>query len=82
MGGPARLSRLDMAQQIAAAWGFSTDAIVSAPASSVQRQVKSPQDISMDSSRLEADLSMKLTAFSDALKQIQQSELSSADKRP
>jgi len=74
MGGPGRLSRLDMAETVAKVCDYSTSAIVSAPASSVQRPVKSPADISMNSSRLEAALSMKLMPFSDALKRMQQSK--------
>ena len=70
MGGPNRLSRLEMAQTVAQVCGYSTDAIIAAPTSSVQRPVRSPPDISMDSSRIEADLDMKLVAFAEAVKQM------------
>ena len=67
MGGPERLSRVDMAQKVAQAWGYSPEAIVTAPSASVNRGVASPPDISMDSSRLEALLGMSFTPFSEAL---------------
>ena len=70
MGGPDRLSRLEMAQTVAAICRYSTSAIIAAPSSSVHRPVKSPPDISMDSSRIEADLGLKLVAFRDAVKQM------------
>lgn len=70
MGGPDRLSRLEMAQSVAAVCGYSTSAIIAAPASSVQRPVRSPPDISMDSSRIEADLGLKLMAFRAAVRQM------------
>ena len=70
MGGPDRLSRLEMAQTVADICGYTSDAIIAAPSSTVQRPVRSPPDISMDSSRIEADLDMKLTAFRDAVKQM------------
>ena len=70
MGGPDRLSRLQMAETVAAVCGYPTDAITAAPASSVQRPVRSPPDISMDSSKIEAELGIKLVAFADAVKQM------------
>ncbi len=66
------MSRLDMALAVAGVCGFPTSNIVAAPASSVNRPARSPADISMDSSRLEGDLGMRLTAFPDALKQMHQ----------
>ncbi len=69
MGGPERLSRVDMARKVACAWGYSPEAIIEAPSSSVNRGVVSPADISMDSSRLEAVLGMRMTPFSAALAQ-------------
>ncbi|KAG1679980.1 hypothetical protein FOA52_007044 [Chlamydomonas sp. UWO 241] len=70
MGGPQRLSRADMACAVAAARGLPGDAIVAAPAASVQRGVASPADISMDSSRLAADTDVTPTLFADALARI------------
>lgn len=70
MGGPQRLSRADMAVQVAASRGLSTDAIISAPSSSVQRSVASPPDISMSVKRIQHDLDIKLTKFSEALQNI------------
>jgi len=67
MGGPERLSRVDMAEKVAEAWGYSGDAIISAPASSVNRGVACPADISMVSSKLESEIGFNLTSFSDAL---------------
>ncbi len=70
MGGPERLSRVDMAVKVAEAWGYSPNAIISAPSSSVNRGVASPADISMTSQKLEQELGLTLTPFSDALAQI------------
>ncbi|EIE18739.1 methionine adenosyltransferase regulatory beta subunit-related [Coccomyxa subellipsoidea C-169] len=70
MGGPERLSRVDMAAKVAEVWGYSPDAIVSAPSSSVNRGVASPADISMTSRKLETELGLRLTPFSEALQQI------------
>lgn len=66
MGGPQRLSRVDMAAAVAAARGHDPACILRAPASSVDRPVASPADISMDSSRLEEELGIKLTPFDSA----------------
>lgn len=70
MGGPERLSRVDIAVKVAEAWGYSPAAIISAPSSSVNRGVATPADISMSSQKLERDLGLSLTPFSDALAQI------------
>lgn len=53
MGGPERLSRVDMAMAVADARGYDRAAIVPAPAASVDRGVASPADISMDISALQ-----------------------------
>lgn len=55
LGGPERLSRVEMAETVAKVWGYSTAAIQVAEASSVVRDNPSPADISMDCSRLAAD---------------------------
>jgi hypothetical protein len=52
MGGPERLSRVDMAERVASAWGLDQQYIVPADSASVARNVASPPDISMDVSRL------------------------------
>ena len=52
MGGPQRMSRVDMAETVAAVCGLSHEAIVPAPAASVNRGVASPADISMNSGLL------------------------------
>ena len=74
VGGPHRLSRLDMARQVAEVWGLSSEVIVPAPCSSVQRPVRSPADISMDSSRLEEELGVQMTSFREALRQMHESD--------
>ena len=65
MGGPERLSRVEMAQQLAANLGVDgSGVIVPAPAASVSRPVTSPPDISMDSARLLAAFpELRLTKF-------------------
>ena len=70
VGGPQRLSRLDMARQVAEVWGLPPDGIVPAPCSSTQRPVRSPADISMDSSRLEVEVGVQMTSFREALRQM------------
>ena len=81
VGGPHRLSRLDMARQVAEVWGLSSEAIVPAPCSSVQRPVRSPADISMDSSRLEEELGMQMTSFREALRQMYESDSCNRDAK-
>ena len=71
MGGPQRLSRADMAYQLATYLGIDAEgAVIAAPAASVSRGVTSPADISMNSSRLVSVLDLVLTPFLDALAQI------------
>lgn len=70
MGGPDRLSRVDMAQAVAAARGRDTACIVAVPSASVARPVVSPADISMECGRLEAELGLKMVPFSEALRRI------------
>ena len=53
MGGPKRMSRVDMAEAVADARGRGRQAILPVPAASVDRGVASPADISMDSSLLQ-----------------------------
>ena len=63
-----------MARQVAEVWGLSSETIVPAPCSSVQRPVRSPADISMDSSRLGEELGMQTTSFREALRQMHETE--------
>mmetsp|Transcript_6097 Transcript_6097/g.17460 ORF Transcript_6097/g.17460 Transcript_6097/m.17460 type:complete len:308 (-) Transcript_6097:672-1595(-) len=69
MGGPERLSRLDMAEAVAETYGLNKAAIQSATSASVERAVASPPDISMDSSRLKC-LGVPLTPLRAALEQM------------
>ena len=72
MGGPERLSRLEMAYKTADCWELDRSCIVPALSASVKRGVVSPADISMDSSRLLRQLpSVKLTSLEDALLDIE-----------
>ena len=67
MGGPERLSRVDIAHKVAEEYDYLPDAIIPAPSSSVNRGVASPADISMVSTALEEALGMRFTPFSEGL---------------
>eukprot|EP01024_Parvocaulis_polyphysoides_P064443 TRINITY_DN7494_c0_g1_i1.p2 TRINITY_DN7494_c0_g1~~TRINITY_DN7494_c0_g1_i1.p2 ORF type:complete len:261 (-),score=21.47 TRINITY_DN7494_c0_g1_i1:267-932(-) len=69
-GGPDRLSRVDMAKLVAEHQGYSTEAIVSMSAKSIDRGVKSPEDISMELTRLRRFQKFAPTGFKEALYQI------------
>ncbi|KAG2437923.1 hypothetical protein HXX76_005539 [Chlamydomonas incerta] len=69
-GGPERLSRVDMARQVADCLGCGHGSIESVPSASVARGVVSPPDISMDISRLQTDLGFRPAAFRDAIRDI------------
>ncbi|GFR48479.1 hypothetical protein Agub_g10375, partial [Astrephomene gubernaculifera] len=69
-GGPERLSRVDMARQVADCLGCGYNSIVAVPSSSVSRSAASPPDISMDVTRLAADLGFRMTPFREALQEI------------
>ncbi|KXZ50950.1 hypothetical protein GPECTOR_14g196 [Gonium pectorale] len=69
-GGPERLSRADMARQVADVLGCGYGAIREAPSASVSRPVASPSDISMDVSRLTTQLGFRTTSFRQALTHI------------
>ena len=72
MGGPERLSRLNMAYKVAECWDLDKSYIISALSASVKRNVTSPADISMDSLRLKQQLPMvQLTSLEDALMDIE-----------
>ncbi|KAF5838191.1 methionine adenosyltransferase regulatory beta subunit-related [Dunaliella salina] len=70
MGGPDRLSRLDMANEVAKLRGYDTSRIKGVPSASVSRPVRSPQDISMKSERLENAFGIKFKPFHIALREI------------
>lgn len=71
MGGPDRLSRVDMAAAVAAHCGYSSDCIKAVPSASVSRGYCSPPDISMDVSRLQQDFpALQLTPLRKALEQL------------
>mmetsp|Transcript_50765 Transcript_50765/g.162509 ORF Transcript_50765/g.162509 Transcript_50765/m.162509 type:complete len:206 (-) Transcript_50765:106-723(-) len=70
MGGPERLSRVDMARAVAAARGHSEAAIQPVPSASVNRGVASPPDISMDVARVQRVLGVRMTPFPEAVKEI------------
>lgn len=67
MGGPERMSRVDMAEAVASVRNYDTKAIVSASSTTIQRGVASPPDISMVSTALEERVGFKLSRFGDAL---------------
>eukprot|EP00271_Cylindrocystis_brebissonii_P016788 TRINITY_DN412_c0_g1_i1.p1 TRINITY_DN412_c0_g1~~TRINITY_DN412_c0_g1_i1.p1 ORF type:complete len:371 (+),score=61.63 TRINITY_DN412_c0_g1_i1:37-1113(+) len=69
LGGPDRLSRLQMAEMVAVVRGYSRAPIKAVPAASVNRGVASPPDISMDSSHLTTTLGISLTPFEEAVRQ-------------
>ena len=68
MGGPERLSRADFARRVAAVAGSNGENIEEVSASSVNRGVKSPADISMESKLLFSELGITPTAFDDGVK--------------
>lgn len=71
LGGPERLSRVEMAQTVARVWGYSTAAIQVAETSSVVRENPSPADISMDCSRLAADFpGIEIRSMAAALREM------------
>lgn len=80
MGGPDRLSRLDMAYKTADCWQLNKSCIIPAISASVKRGVVSPADISMDSSQLLKQLpSVRLTGLEVALLDIEHGLVSRHD---
>ena len=67
LGGPLRISRLEFAETVADVWGLAKELIVSASCNDASRSIKSPQDISMDVSKIEKDLCIRMTPLRDAL---------------
>ncbi|EFJ21319.1 hypothetical protein SELMODRAFT_151824 [Selaginella moellendorffii] len=69
LGGPERLSRAEMAQVVARVKGYHPSLINQVPASSVDRGVASPADISMDVEKLRSTLGICLTPFDEGVRQ-------------
>jgi dTDP-4-dehydrorhamnose reductase len=65
MGGPERLSRVDIARLVAQVRGHDATCILEVPSASVARGVASPSDISMDVSKLESRLTAVLGSLRD-----------------
>lgn len=73
MGGPQRLSRLEMASAAAAAAGVdANDLIASCRAADVPRGALSPVDIAMDSSRLRKQLGIAGTPLAVVAQEVWQ----------
>ncbi|KAM0872832.1 hypothetical protein ACQ4PT_038455 [Festuca glaucescens] len=68
IGGPDRVSRLQMAASVANVRGYSHSTIKSVPASSVNRGVASPPDISMDITKLTQMLGIQPITFHDGVR--------------
>ncbi|XP_028122813.1 methionine adenosyltransferase 2 subunit beta-like isoform X2 [Camellia sinensis] len=68
VGGPDRLSRVQMAEAVAHIRGYNTSSIKSVSASSVDRGVKSPTDISMDITKLMQTLDFSPIPFRDGVR--------------
>ncbi|CAL4886106.1 unnamed protein product [Urochloa decumbens] len=77
VGGPDRVSRLQMAESVAAVRGYNHSIIKSVSASSVNRGVASPSDISMDITKLTQLLSIKPISFQDGVRATLDAEASS-----
>ncbi|KAF7814676.1 methionine adenosyltransferase 2 subunit beta [Senna tora] len=67
-GGPDRVSRVQMAEAVAQFRGYDTSLINSVAASSVDRGVRSPADISMDITRLFQTLKIHPVSFKDGVR--------------
>ncbi|MBA0802272.1 hypothetical protein Gohar_012588 [Gossypium harknessii] len=68
VGGPDRVSRVQMAEAVAQIRGYDSSLIKPVSASSVDRGVKSPADISMDITKLVQKLNICPTPFKDGVK--------------
>ncbi|XP_070026431.1 uncharacterized protein [Nicotiana sylvestris] len=77
VGGPDRVSRVQMAEVVAHIRGYNLSLIKPVSSSTVNRGVKSPADISMDITRLIQTLNMSTTAFRDGVKLTLEAELAS-----
>ncbi|KAL4421753.1 hypothetical protein ABPG77_009736 [Micractinium sp. CCAP 211/92] len=70
VGGPQRINRVDMALAVAQARGHDPKLVLPGSAASVPRTCATPEDISMDCSKLEQELGLKLTPLAQALQQV------------
>lgn len=68
VGGPDRVSRLQMAEAVAIVRGYNNSLLKSVSASSVDRGVKSPADISMDITKLIQTLDFSPTRFQEGVR--------------
>lgn len=68
VGGPDRVSRVQMAEVVAEIRGYSTSLIKPVSASSVDRGVQSPADISMDITKLVQTLNIDPVTYKDGVK--------------
>ncbi|KAL9245337.1 hypothetical protein vseg_019000 [Gypsophila vaccaria] len=68
LGGPDRVSRVQMAETVADSRGYDRSLINSVSTSSVDRGVKSPPDISMDISKLLKTLNVSPTSYRDGVR--------------
>ncbi|KAL6513588.1 hypothetical protein OROGR_021074 [Orobanche gracilis] len=68
VGGPDRVSRVQMAQAVAHVRGYSASLIKSVSASTVDRGVKSPSDISMDISKLIQTTGISPTPYTEGVR--------------
>ncbi|KAL5718403.1 hypothetical protein ACHQM5_011308 [Ranunculus cassubicifolius] len=68
VGGPERVSRVQMAETVASVRGYNASLIKSVSASSINRGVKSPSDISMDISKLVNTVGITPVSFRDGVK--------------
>lgn len=68
IGGPDRVSRVQMAETVAALRGYNMSQIKAVSASSVNRGITSPADISMDINRLVQVLGITPTPFKDGVR--------------
>ncbi|XP_073125696.1 uncharacterized protein [Henckelia pumila] len=67
VGGPDRVSRVQMAEAVAKVRGYNTSLINQVSASSVDRGVKSPADISMDITKLIQTLGVTPTSYAEGV---------------
>lgn len=67
VGGPDRVSRVQMAEVVSQLKGYGSSSIKSVSAISVNRGVASPADISMDVSKVVKLLGINLTPFKDGV---------------
>ncbi|KAK6142839.1 hypothetical protein DH2020_023187 [Rehmannia glutinosa] len=68
VGGPDRLSRVQMAEAVAHVRGYNTSLIKPVSASSVDRGVKSPSDISMDITKLIQTTGISPTSYTEGVR--------------